>query len=154
MCKQSHILKSKHCIYALMSVRRKSPWDANSSSKSQISHTCSLFNTFHCNSFDVACSITQKRCQKIDDGKVLLKLIGFTFLLSYKKLDRVACAPVLCINASSSRGIQEPQLSSETTLITLICFRERLSRVTRYLWESSTLVIVGDNTNYIYFFGE
>ena len=82
------------------------------------------------------------------------KLMMARFLLSYKKLDRVACAPVLCINASSSRGIQEPQLSSETTLITLICFRERLSRVTRYLWESSTLVMVGDKTNYIYFFGE
>ena len=92
--------------------------------------------------------------KKIDDGEVLLKLIGFKFLLSYKKLDRVACAPVICINASPSRGNQEPQLSSETTLITLICFRERLSRVTRYLWESSTLVMVGDKTNYIYFFGE
>ena len=62
--------------------------------------------------------------KKIDDGEVLLKLIGFKFLLSYKKLDRVACAPVICINASPSRGNQEPQLSSETTLITLICFRE------------------------------
>ena len=79
-----------------------------------------MFNTSHCNSFGVACSITQKRCQKMDDGKVLSKLIGLNSLLSYKKIHRVACAHVLCIKASPSREGQIPQLSSETTLIILI----------------------------------
>ena len=57
---------------------------------------------------------------KMDDGKVLSKLIGLNSLLSYKKIHRVACANVLCIKASPSREGQIPQLSSETTLIILI----------------------------------
>ena len=55
----------------------------------------------------------------MDDDKVLSKLIGLNSLLSYKKLDGVACAHVQCINASASRERQVPQLSSETTLIIL-----------------------------------
>ena len=58
--------------------------------------------------------------KKMDDGKVLSKLIGLNSLLSYKKIHRVACAHVLCIKASPSREGQIPQLSSETTLIILI----------------------------------
>ena len=57
---------------------------------------------------------------KMDDGKVLSKLIGLNSLLSYKKIHRVAYAHVLCIEASPSREGQIPQLSSETTLIILI----------------------------------
>ena len=55
----------------------------------------------------------------MDDDKVLSKLIALNSLLSYKKLDVVACAHVQCINASASRESQVPQLSSETTLIIL-----------------------------------
>ena len=58
--------------------------NVNCLSKSQNSHTHSLLNTSHCNSFGVLCSLTQKRCQKMLDGKVLSKLIGLDLLLRHK----------------------------------------------------------------------
>ena len=84
MRKMSHIWKSKLWIQALIQFSTKVSLGRRLSIKSQISHTRSLLNTSYFNYFGVAYRITQKRGQKMDDGKVLSRLTGLNLLPSYK----------------------------------------------------------------------
>ena len=73
-----------------------------------------MLNTSHCNSFGVACSITQKRCQKMD----MTRFVKTDWTQPSAELyvaDRVTCG-------FPSYVSQVLPLSPETTLIVLIFF--------------------------------